>query len=371
MIKFPSIEQFRTAIKNVQSRAQWSGRDENGDHIFDRGKLIPTLTLRGTVKLHGTNAGIVYDAGTATIQSYQSRERELTLTQDNAGFMLYMQQDAVHDAVLQMFDEISKPEAIWWEPQLGSINAYWIDGKPPHPREDLDQLIMFGEWCGGNIQKGVGISGLPKMFVYFAVKATFKDGHSVWLDIEEFDDLEAREHNIYNVLTFGSWTIDVDFNNPQLKQNELSDLTIKVEDECPAGKFFGNSGVGEGIVWQPITDGWRSSDFWFKVKGEKHSVSKVKTLAPVDTEAFQKQADFVAATVTEARLEQGLQVLQNELLLPFEMKSLGDFIRWVYNDIVKEEMDTIVANQFDVKKLGGPISNAARPWFIQKLNAQG
>ena len=363
MIKFPSIEQFRTAIKNVQSRAQWSGRDENGDHVFDRGKLIPTLTLRGTVKLHGTNAGIVYDVDSDTIQSYQSRERELTLTADNAGFMLYMQQEPVQKELQRIFQKIMH---IVGCPQTSPYTPDWIDNQAPEP----DKIVLFGEWCGGNIQKGVAISGLPKMFVYFGIKVIYKDERTVWVDLADID-IEAREYNIYNVLTFGEWTIDVDFNNPQLKQNELSDLTIAVEEECPAGKFFGNSGVGEGIVWQPINDGWRGSDFWFKVKGEKHSVSKVKTLAPVDTEAFQKQADFVAATVTEARLEQGLQVLQNELLLPFEMKSLGDFIRWVYNDIVKEEMDTIVANQFDVKKLGGPISNAARPWFIQKLNAQG
>lgn len=359
MIKFPSIEQFRTAIKNVQSRAQWSGRDENGDHVFDRGKLIPTLTLRGTVKLHGTNAGIVFDS-VGNITSYQSRERELSLTSDNAGFMLYMEQPEVKAELQDMITHIIDQNEVW----IGDRDI-----------EDLENIVIFGEWCGGNIQKGVAISGLPKMFVYFGIKAIFKgeddSTNSLWIDIAEFETMEAREQNIYNVLTFGKWTKVIDFNNPQLEQNALASLTIAVEEECPAGKFFGVSGVGEGIVWQPITEGWRRSDYWFKVKGEKHSVSKVKTLAPVDTEAFQKQADFVAATVTEARLEQGLQVLQTELLLPFEMKSLGDFIRWVYNDIVKEETDTIVANQFDVKKLGGPIANAARPWFIQKLNAQG
>lgn len=359
MIKFPSIEQFRTAIKNVQSRAQWSGRDDNGDHIFDRSKLIPTLTLRGTVKLHGTNAGIVYDVETRKIESYQSRERELTLTADNAGFMLYMQQENVNLVLNDMFDVV-------WD--------HCAEGGLPGERrmDEMHKIVFFGEWCGGNIQKGVGISGLPKMFVIFGIKIVMADeAENVWLDLEDFRFNEAPELNIHNVLKFGSWMIDIDFNHPQLKQNELADLTIAVEDECPAGKFFGQSGVGEGIVWQPITEGWRRSDFWFKVKGEKHSVSKVKTLAPVDTEAFQKMADFVNATVTEARLEQGLQVLQSELLLPFEMKSLGDFIRWVYNDIVKEETDTIVANQFDVKKLGGPIANAARPWFIQKLNSRG
>jgi hypothetical protein len=88
----------------------------------------------------------------------------------------------------------------------------------------------------------------------------------------------------------------------------------------------------------------------------------------VDVEAVENIRAFVAATVTEARLEQGLDNLVREQLLPFEMKSMGDFIRWVYNDVLKEEMDTIVASQIDPKKLGGAIANEARPWFIKKFN---
>jgi len=57
-------------------------------------------------------------------------------------------------------------------------------------------------------------------------------------------------------------------------------------------------------------------------------------------------------------------------IMLFEMKSMGDFIRWVFNDIMKEEMDTMIASQIDPKKLGGPIANIARPWFINKLNSE-
>ena len=78
---------------------------------------------------------------------------------------------------------------------------------------------------------------------------------------------------------------------------------------------------------------------------------------------------FIESVVTESRLEQGLDNLVREQLLPFDMKSLGDFIRWVYNDILKEETDTIVANQIDTKKLGSAIANVARPWYIQRYNA--
>jgi len=36
---------------------------------------------------------------------------------------------------------------------------------------------------------------------------------------------------------------------------------------------------------------------------------------------------------------------------------------------MKEEMDIIVENQFEPKKLGGPIATVARRWFIDRLNA--
>jgi len=37
--------------------------------------------------------------------------------------------------------------------------------------------------------------------------------------------------------------------------------------------------------------------------------------------------------------------------------------------VIKEESDTILASQFDVKKLGGPIALVAKRWFVEQLNA--
>lgn len=343
-IKFPSIEQFRNVIRNVQHSYMYVGNDENGDAIYDRSKVAPVLKFEGTPKLHGTNAGIVLDIETDTFQ-YQSRERILELTSDNAGFMLHM----MHR-----------------EPILRNlINSIEYDRL-----SEAKKVVLFGEWCGGNIQKGVAIAGLPKMFVLFAVKVIFGDDESVWLDQYSWGHLDCNFDGIYNITQFPSYWKKIDFSKPELVQNELVDITIEVETECPVGKYFGNSGVGEGVVWKCVTPGYESSAFWFKVKGEKHSASKVKKLASVDTEAFASLHAFIDSAVTEARLEQGLQNLVIEQKLPFEMTSMGDFIRWVYNDIMKEEMDTIVANQLDPKKLGGLIANKARPWFINALNSK-
>lgn len=96
--------------------------------------------------------------------------------------------------------------------------------------------------------------------------------------------------------------------------------------------------------------------------------SKVKTLAAVDVDAVDNLKTFVDSVITETRLEQGLDNLVREQLKPVEMTSMGDFLCWVYNDVIKEEQDTIVANGLDPKKLGGAIANVARPWFVKKVN---
>lgn len=339
MIKFPSIEQFRNVIRHVKTHAQYVGKDESGEPIYDQSLPIPTLTFRGTVKLHGTNAGIVFDMDTREI-TYQSRERILSLTSDNAGFMLYMK--ARESILLNIFDSI-------WVPQ------------------GTKKIALYGEWCGAGIQKGVAISQLPKMFVIFAARAI--DGEwSRWLDISE-EDFNAKSDNIHSIYDFPTWQINIDFDHPELAQNKMIEITEEVENECPVGKHFGVSGVGEGVVWTCVSGGkWDTSGTWFKVKGEKHSVSKVRTLAAVDVEAVENLKNFVDSVVTEARLEQGLDNLVREQLKPVEMCSMGDFIRWVFNDVLKEEMDTILANQLDPKKLGGPIANKARPWFTKKVN---
>ena len=110
----------------------------------------------------------------------------------------------------------------------------------------------------------------------------------------------------------------------------------------------------------------KSSRLIMKSKGEKHSVSKVKTLNAVDVESIAEIKDFVDSAVTENRLEQGLGYL-NEMKIEAVPKNTGEFLRWVVTDILKEETDTIVANQFDMKKVKSAIVNKARVWFLNKL----
>jgi hypothetical protein len=339
MIPFPSINQFRSVIAHVKRNASFMGIDDAGEPIYNHAARLPVLSFVGTVKLHGTNAAIVFDHRGLT---FQSRERVLSLTSDNAGFYAHMRQLDNVPAIRDLFDVIAKSVG------LESFHN--------------SSIAIYGEWCGGNIQKGVAISGLPKMFVIFAIKV-----NGEWLQRMP-EGLMNKEASIYSIYQFVKWFVNIDFESPEKAQNHLAALTEEVEAKCPVGENFGQLGIGEGIVWRCIDD--PSSGLWFKVKGEKHSASKVKTLASVDVEAVENIREFVETTVTEARLEQGLHNLVNEQGKSFEMVNIGDFIRWVHHDVMKEEEDTVLASGIDAKKLGGPIAQAAKRWYVERLNKE-
>lgn len=139
-------------------------------------------------------------------------------------------------------------------------------------------------------------------------------------------------------------------------------MTIAVEECCPVGKFFGKEGVGEGIVFTAEID----QDLKFKSKGEKHSVTKVKKLNPIDAEVMNSINEFVDSVITENRLEQGVTFFK-ENNIEVDSKNTGQFLSWVVRDVLKEENDTIVNNNLDEKKVKNAIVTKSRTWFLNKI----
>lgn len=312
MKKYNSIDQFRHVIKEVRMRHDFKGVDEDGKAIYEHASPYPILTFKGTTKVHGTNGGIVlYKDGSIKIQS---RNRELSLGSDNKGFYSFIKSKDI----TPLFEGLDFKEYI----------------------------AIYGEWCGGNIQKGVAIQGLPAMFIIFDVVV---DG--VYLN-DYSSSLESE--GVYNVKSFGEWEVDIDFNNPEKIQNVLIEHTLKVEEECPVGKYFGKSGIGEGIVFHLKGD--RSVKF--KSKGEKHSSSKVRVINAIDTEVLKKVEDFVTYACTVNRLTQGLEHVPSR-----DIKYTGEFIKWVCKDVLKEEEDTLIASGLEWKKVAGLISKKASEFF--------
>ena len=173
------------------------------------------MKIYGTVKIHGTNAAVALNCSTGEMYT-QSRNRLISIEDDNAGFAqyVYTNRDFYRDALEEAKKRV--PDAV--------------------------TILIYGEWAGGNIQKGVAITGVEK------VKA-----------VEE----------------------------------------------------------------------------------------------------------FVKYAVTENRLEQGIQYM-NEMHIPVDTKHTSDFIKWVTSDVYKEELDTVVENGLEWKSVTKSVANAARKWFMTK-----
>lgn len=246
MITFPEIGQFRQIIKTVHDNTRYSGKDENGDAIFDSTKRLPILTFTGTVKLHGTNAGVTL---TKDGDMYpQSRENVISIEKDNAGFAFFVESNK------EVFKGLFKTLDI----------------------RDADYITIFGEWAGGNIQKGVAINGLPKMFVIFAVKLSYNDEEKVnyFLKDDETKHLKNPDTLIFNVLDFEKYSIDIDFENPQLAQNKLIELTMAVEAECPVGKYFLNQVLLNNVAYE------HQDKIWFKKENKFTEELKKQFILP-------------------------------------------------------------------------------------------
>lgn len=328
-IPFPSIEQYRNVIKEFRYH-------KNLDP-----ELNSVITFTGTIKLHGTNAGVVYVPETGTVYA-QSRHNIITPEKDNANFAKYV--DKHRTDIIRLMAEISA-------------------GLPGH-----DYLVLYGEWCGGNIQKGVGISGLPIMFVVFAccTHNNQDDSNRTWFPLDQ--PTPPLPESMYYINQFPVYTLDIDLENPGVTQNRLAEITAQVERECPVAKHFGvDNGVGEGVVWvgrlhrHDVT----VKDLRFKVKGTQHSVTKVRTLANVDVEKLNSIKEFIEYAVTEQRLNQGYMELFPEGLI--NKSDIHKFVSWVKRDIIKEETDTLNENQLKIKDVSADISFRASKWLLDRI----
>jgi len=320
MIKYPSIGQFRDVIKAIRLKHDFQGLDEYGHAIIEHRSPYPSLVFEGTVKIHGTNAGIAKIGGKLYAQG---RSRVLTVEDDNAGFARF---------VSKLPDDV-------------------VEALP-------EGVVLFGEWCGKGIQKGCGIHQLEKRFIVFGARDLIT---SNWVTPALNLSL-LNIYNIYGITQFPRNSIYIDFNHPECSKEMLELLTESVEKECPVAKAFGVSGVGEGIVWVS-----KDKQYRFKVKGEKHKVTKTKELAPVDIEKLATVEAFVEATVTNNRLAQGLSFIEDSGL-DICMKNTGVFIKWVYTDIIKEEQDQLEGNGLCAKDVSKAVSVQARKYWFDKCS---
>lgn len=333
---YHKIKQFKDVVRAVQSKADFKGLDDKGNPIYEI-STKPILKFSGTVKLHGTNAMVYY-----------TPEKGIMAGKRSSG--LSPEQLTAHMGFNQ-FVQVTKRE--YFVDLLSNLHEIYC--------KDNEQIILYGEWAGIDIQKNVAISKLDKSFFIFDCKIYNLDTEEFkWIDITEEKFCFVEESNIYKITDFPNYEIEIDFNNPGLSQNKLIELTTNVEKECPVSKQLGISGIGEGIVWKT---NWKGERFIFKVKGEKHSSSKVKTLASVDPEILKSINEFVNYACTNNRIEQGIQETNSK-----DKKDIPNLLRWISNDIISEEDDVLKANNLEWKQVAREISDRTRNIFFNKID---
>lgn len=325
-LSFPKIGSLKDCAKYIKNF---------GDQF--ESKIIP---YKGTVKTHGTNASVrILENGNVICQS---RNRILSLGSDNMNFAFFALSQCGESYWQEMAEKVRLTDSA-----LSSSGS--------------KDITIFGEWCGSGIQSGVAVSYLPKMFIVFAVMIG-DETNFAWSD-ESVQLFLSEEKRIFNTSLFQEFNITIDFNDYSQFFGTLKGVVDSVEKECPVGKYFGVSGIGEGVVWRPVNSSL-PSEIWFKTKGEEHKDTKfssVKEEMSEDTKVGIER--FIEITTTDHRLQKGLDFMK-EMNLEISKQNTGKFIKWALEDILKEESNLLVESGISPGDVKSGLSNRIRDWYL-------
>lgn len=358
LIEYPSIKGYQEAKREIYSTMVQAGSKE-------------PVVFVGTVKLHGSNFSLVFDTNSSKF-TFQSRNKALS---DTDKFFNY--------------ESISFPQSPTDTCNLAAVfNTLFTLGAEKGPLAKLgnpDQIAVFGELIGGTIQPGVALEKLPLQFVVFDV-CGLKAGKRTYLsheDLTQFGEgLRRVAHacgaqEILSCIThYPRFTVSIDAFSEASKlqaQTKLSNITAKVEAQCPVALAKGVSGTGEGVVWRSIgaaTRGPEGFGIRFKVKGDEHTNSKVRTLNPANAAkalAAHNLEEVCQAVCTDARMKQGLHYLRENDTPEKDRKST--FMRWVVEDTLKEESDFLREKGYAPDQLKAKLFEMALNFW--RFNDQG
>lgn len=340
--RFPSIEGFHNVRKNATRLA---------------GYFKMPVTYRGKAKLHGTNAGVtITKDGSVHVQS---RKREITPMQDNAGF------------------------ADWVHRHMDYFKSLRV----------AEDITIFGEWAGPGVQKGVASSEAPKkFFAVFAILIHYPDL------VENEDARFSFEPSYINhFLTTANVQPPTDlyvlpWETPEIEINwigeidhlqEVADgINTKVEEveRCDPfmRKAFNIEGLGEGLVYYPVhannhdgevVEDLRSgfSGLAFKAKGEAHRVQVQKRAAQISPEKISTFQNFAKMFVTDARCE---QIVSENFPANDDIntKNTGPFLKALCEDVYKESLDELQANGLEWQQVNKQVQAEARNWWLRRCS---
>lgn len=310
-------------------------------HLHELGQAFPVVEYRAKVKLHGSNCAVQVPEDPAAPIAMQSRTALLTPEADYKGFATWAQAHSGYFAQL--------------------------------PRG----IVVFGEWCGPGVEKGMAISAAAtKLFAVFGVQQGNGAGAADSRIVYEPEAIRALLPAAgapaeLHVLPWQGEPIAIDYGSRQALEavaERLNGLVAEIEREDPWVKSaLGISGLGEGLVFYPTsvngaapaTDPESLARLMFKAKGEKHRTAGTKTAVQVDASVVASVDEFVKLMVTDARLEQGLSAVGGR-----DAKLTGKFLAWVAGDVKKESVAELEASGLRWEQVEKAVQVRARAWFL-------
>ncbi|ETN42636.1 uncharacterized protein HMPREF1541_01793 [Cyphellophora europaea CBS 101466] len=286
-----------------------------------------TIELKGTVKLHGMHADIVFGLKDSTAKpTFQSRNRVCDPEESMQGWPRNIATRSLELSAL-----------------VTNILNRFKDRNPLIPVDNDKPLIIAGEWIGPKVQPGVGVSHISARFIIIAIQV-----NGVWQPDADYAEIEEPSAAIYSILRVPQYAVRLDIsdrrpNNPALL--EIQQLSDEVEKACPYAAHFGiHKSKGEGIVWKPnIPEGLADPKYWLKTKGPASGPENRinNLLTGSNTDKIAATANEAARKwLTERRIEQSFEYIR-EMGHANTARSEREFIKWATNDIVNEEKSTI------------------------------
>lgn len=326
--KWTSIESFYNVRKTIQKYGVHAGS---------------IVTYRAKVKLHGACAAFSIDDND-TLRTY-SRTALITPNNDFCGF------------------------SQWVETHRERLLALHRPGV---------NIIVYGEWAGKGIQKGVAASQVERFFAVFAARLATPEDPENDVFITEPDELMTYVQGIpgcYVLPWFNNceefvvpWEADSDSFRDVIDRMNQHIVDIEACDPW-INATFGVKGIGEGLVFYPVSKQHDSyADFSylsFKGKGEKHKT--IVHAAPVQAEptVIEGLDEFVRNVLPQSRLEQGVRATNDGSDIAM-MVNLGSFLKWIGLDLEKETAHELLVSGLDRKVVYKKCNEYARNWFMNE-----
>ena len=270
--------------------------------------------------------------------------------------------------------------ARWVESNKNKFVA-WMDhfeSKLKLQHEQIEEYLLYGEWCGPGIQSRCAISSIDrKVFALFALQpigSTNDDTLVVDPEVLEsyFKDV-CPDFYVIPWINDKEYLVDWSKSSEELQPitEELNSLVAEVEACDPWVKAqFGIEGLGEGFVMFPVSVEHAGkanfTNLANKCKGDKHKTVAQKRSVQVEPETAATASAFAQLTLTLARLEQGVRAVSDGEV-KFEQKSVGAFLKWVATDVQKECQAELAASNLLWKDVQKSVGDFARNWYLAEM----